>query len=383
MKAGKLEELLGPARFKPDLPRTRGEIGLVRGLAYTSVGGEVLDVEVAVVPGNGKLELTGNLGDVMKESARAAITYIRSRTQVLGLAPDFYQKNDIHIHFPEGAVPKDGPSAGITMTIALISALTGRPVRPDIAMTGEITLRGRVLPIGGLREKTMAALRSGVKTVIIPRDNLPDLETIDQTVRASLQFVPAEHVDEILDLALMGEPSRADKDSVVAMPHSESTAKSSVINRLLNRNNFARVGASPGKTVHVNYFLIDEKVYLVDLPGYGYAKVSQAERDRWGKLMEDFFAAEDLFDLGILIVDARHKPTADDVTMAEWFKQSGRRFVVVANKLDKLKKSEIEPNLSLIRQTLELPESVVLIPFSAEKGQGRDLLMSQILSLLS
>ncbi len=162
-----------------------------------------------------------------------------------------------------------------------------------------------------------------------------------------------------------------------------NVGKSSVINRLLNRNNFARVGASPGKTVHVNYFLIDEKVYLVDLPGYGYAKVSQAERDHWGKLMEDFFAAEDLFDLGILIVDARHKPTADDVTMAEWFKQSGRRFVVVANKLDKLKKSEIEPNLSLIRQTLELPESVVLIPFSAEKGQGRDLLMSQILSLLS
>ena len=162
-----------------------------------------------------------------------------------------------------------------------------------------------------------------------------------------------------------------------------NVGKSSVINRLLNRNNFARVGASPGKTVHVNYFLIDEKVYLVDLPGYGFAKVSQAERDRWGKLMEDFFAAEDLFDLGILIVDARHKPTADDVTIAEWFKQSGRRFVVVANKLDKLKKSEIEPNLSLIRQTLELPESVVLIPFSAEKGQGRDLLMSQILSLLS
>ena len=162
-----------------------------------------------------------------------------------------------------------------------------------------------------------------------------------------------------------------------------NVGKSSVINSLLNRNNFARVGASPGKTVHVNYFLIDEKVYLVDLPGYGYAKVSQAERDRWGKLMEDFFAAEDLFDLGILIVDARHKPTADDVTMAEWFKHSGRRFVVVANKLDKLKKSEIEPNLSLIRQTLELPESVVLIPFSAEKGQGRDLLMSQILSLLS
>ena len=162
-----------------------------------------------------------------------------------------------------------------------------------------------------------------------------------------------------------------------------NVGKSSVINRLLNRNNFARVGASPGKTVHVNYFLIDEKLYLVDLPGYGYAKVSQAERDRWGKLMEDFFADPGSFDLGVMIVDARHKPTADDVTMAQWFKQSQRPFVVVANKLDKLKKSEIEPNLDRIRLTLDLPEAVTLIPFSAEKGQGRDLLLGQILSLLA
>ena len=162
-----------------------------------------------------------------------------------------------------------------------------------------------------------------------------------------------------------------------------NVGKSSVINRLLNRKNFARVGASPGKTIHVNYFLIDEKLYFVDLPGYGYAKVAQSERDRWGKLMEDFFASEGLIDLGILIVDARHKPTADDVTMAEWFKQGSCRFVVVANKLDKLKKSEIEGNISLIRETLALPEETVLIPFSAEKGQGKDLLMSQILSLLN
>ena len=136
-----------------------------------------------------------------------------------------------------------------------------------------------------------------------------------------------------------------------------NVGKSSVINRLLNRKNFARVGAEPGKTVHVNYFLIDGRVYLIDLPGYGYAKVSQAEKERWGKLMEDFFAGEDLFDLGVLIVDARHKPTADDVTMAQWFKQSQRPFVVVSNKLDKLKKSEIEPNLDRIRQTLDLPEA--------------------------
>ena len=203
VRAGKLEGLLGPARFKPDAVRTRSEVGLVRGLAYTSVGGEVLDVEVAVVPGSGKLELTGNLGDVMKESARAALTYIRSRADVLGLQPDFYNTNDIHIHFPEGAVPKDGPSAGITVTIALISALTGTPVRSDVAMTGEITLRGRVLPIGGLREKTMAALRAGVKTVIIPAENEPDLEEIDQTVRQKLHFVPVDHADAALDVALL------------------------------------------------------------------------------------------------------------------------------------------------------------------------------------
>lgn len=161
-----------------------------------------------------------------------------------------------------------------------------------------------------------------------------------------------------------------------------NVGKSSVINRLLNRKNFARVGASPGKTVHVNYFYIDEKLYFVDLPGYGYAKVSQSERERWGKLMEDFFAQPGLIDLGVMIVDARHKPTADDVTMAEWFKDSGCALVVVANKLDKLKKSEIEPNLELIRQTLKLSEDVVLIPFSAEKGQGREILLSQIVNLI-
>ncbi len=160
-----------------------------------------------------------------------------------------------------------------------------------------------------------------------------------------------------------------------------NVGKSSVINRLLNRRNFARVGSAPGKTVHVNYFLIDGRLYLVDLPGYGYAKVSQAERDRWGKLMEQFFAAQ-LFQLGVMIVDARHKPTADDVTMAQWFKASGCALVVVANKLDKLKKSEVEPNMTLIRRTLELDESVRIIPFSAEKGQGREELISEITKII-
>ena len=167
----------------------------------------------------------------------------------------------------------------------------------------------------------------------------------------------------------------------VAFAGKSNVGKSSVINRLLNRKNFARVGQSPGKTIHVNYFLIDGKIYLIDLPGYGYAKVSQSERQRWGKLMEDFFA-KGLFQLGVMIVDSRHKPTADDITMAQWFKSTGCRLVVVANKLDKLKKSEIEPNLALIRETLELPEDVLLIPFSAEKGQGRELLLAEITSLV-
>ena len=158
-----------------------------------------------------------------------------------------------------------------------------------------------------------------------------------------------------------------------------NVGKSSVINRLLNRKNFARVGQSPGKTVHVNYFLIDKKVYFVDLPGYGYAKVSKAERERWGKLMEDYFQSAGLIHLGVQIVDARHKPTADDVTMHDYFVQTGCPVVIVANKLDKLKKSEVGPNLACIRETLGLPEEVTVIPFSAEKGDGRDQLLSFVL----
>jgi len=159
-----------------------------------------------------------------------------------------------------------------------------------------------------------------------------------------------------------------------------NVGKSSVINRILQRKNFARVGESPGKTVHINYFLIDEKAYLVDLPGYGYAKVPKSEKERWAKLMERYFAEDGLITLGIMIVDARHKPTENDVIMANWFKASGCRFLVVANKLDKIKKSEIEPNMALIRQTLALPEEVLVLPFSAEKGEGRERLVAEILA---
>ena len=201
-----VEQYLGIRKFLPDRLPSNDQIGLVTGLAWTSVGGETLEVEVNVMDGSGKLELTGNLGDVMKESAHAALSYIRANAEKLGVAPDFYKTKDIHVHFPEGAVPKDGPSAGVTVCTAMVSALTGTPVRRDVAMTGEISLRGRVMAIGGLKEKTMAALRHGISTVIIPKDNERDLEEIDQTVRKSLNFVVASHVETVLDTALNRKP---------------------------------------------------------------------------------------------------------------------------------------------------------------------------------
>lgn len=203
INGGDLESYLGVRKFLPDRMPTSNEVGLVTGLAWTSVGGETLEVEVNVMDGTGKLELTGNLGDVMKESAHAALSYIRANAQKLGVDSDFYKTKDIHVHFPEGAVPKDGPSAGVTVCTAMVSALTGTPVRRDVAMTGEISLRGRVMQIGGLKEKTMAALRHGISTVIIPHDNLKDLEEIDQTVRRSLNFVSARHVETVLETALV------------------------------------------------------------------------------------------------------------------------------------------------------------------------------------
>ena len=204
-----LSDYLGTVRYTPGVHSKQDEVGVVNGLAWTEVGGEILEVEVNVMDGSGKLELTGNLGTVMQESAKAALSCLRSRTEALHLEKDFYKTKDIHIHFPEAATPKDGPSAGIAITTAMLSALTGRKVRRDVAMTGEVTLRGRVLPIGGLKEKTMAALRNGIKTVIIPRENEKDLNEIDQTVRKALHFIPVESVDAVFAAALVPE-SRED-----------------------------------------------------------------------------------------------------------------------------------------------------------------------------
>ncbi|MBQ8276577.1 MAG: endopeptidase La [Clostridia bacterium] len=207
---------LGPRKTLPERIEEQDQVGIVNGLAYTELGGDLLRVEVAVLEGTGKIELTGSLGDVMKESARIAVSYIRSVAKEIGIDPDFYKNKDLHIHFPEGAVPKDGPSAGITMVTALISALSGRPVRRELAMTGEVTLRGRVLAIGGLREKTMAAYSAGVTHVVIPADNMRDLDKLDPVVREALTFIPCKTVTEVLDAALVGEvsPKRPHTDTV-------------------------------------------------------------------------------------------------------------------------------------------------------------------------
>ena len=219
-----LEKYLGVRKYLPDRLPCTDQVGLVTGLAWTSVGGETLEVEVNVMDGSGKLELTGNLGDVMKESAHAALSYIRANAAKLGVAPDFYKTKDIHVHFPEGAVPKDGPSAGVTVCTAMVSALTGVSVRSDVAMTGEISLRGRVLRIGGLREKTMAALRHGIRTVIIPADNERDLEEIDQTVRRQLNFVSASTVDMVLETAL-NRPTECVPALLAELPEKKGRAR--------------------------------------------------------------------------------------------------------------------------------------------------------------
>ena len=208
VQPGDLQAMLGPARFRRGAAEKKPEVGLARGLAYTAYGGETLAVETTVMPGTGGLLLTGQLGDVMKESARAAMSYVRARAVEFGLPPDFYKALDVHIHVPEGAVPKDGPSAGVTLATSLVSALTGIPVRQDVARTGEITLRGRVLPVGGIKEKLLAAHMAGIGNILLPAENRPDLDDVPEEVREHLQIRAVERVDEVLSCALTRRPAR-------------------------------------------------------------------------------------------------------------------------------------------------------------------------------
>jgi len=201
-----LDKYLGVQRYDYGVAAKENQVGQVTGLAWTSVGGELLTIEAVLLPGKGKTTTTGKLGDVMKESTQAAMSVVRSRAQRLGIANNFYEENDIHIHFPEGATPKDGPSAGIAITTALVSILTGIPVRADVAMTGEITLRGEVLPIGGLKEKLLAAHRGGIKTVLIPQQNVKDLTDVPENIKNHLDIHPVKWIDDVLALALASVP---------------------------------------------------------------------------------------------------------------------------------------------------------------------------------
>jgi len=212
---------LGPIRFRPQLAIDKNEIGVATGLAWTEVGGEVLQIETTAMPGRGTLTLTGKLGEVMQESMRAAISCVRSRAGKLGISPGFYKKYDLHIHVPEGAIPKDGPSAGITIATAIVSLLTNAPVRKDVAMTGEITLRGKVLPIGGVKEKLLAAHRAGIKVIVLPKDNEKDLTEVPKEVLQVFEVNLVDSIDEVLQVALedvaVREPAAESPESMVPL----------------------------------------------------------------------------------------------------------------------------------------------------------------------
>ena len=224
-----LEEFLGARKYKETDLSLDNMIGAVNGLAWTKVGGEIMQIEASILEGTGKIELTGSLCDVMKESAKIAVSFVRSRANELGIDPSFYKDKDIHIHAPEGAVPKDGPSAGVTMTTALVSALTNRPVKADVAMTGEISLRGNVMAIGGLKEKSMAAYKNKMKTVLIPQDNVPDLEKVDEVVKKNIKFIPVSTLDEVLNLALTKpKKSQKDKRKVVEIQESKEETQATI-----------------------------------------------------------------------------------------------------------------------------------------------------------
>jgi ATP-dependent Lon protease len=222
-----LDEFLGVRKFKFGLAEESDQVGVVTGLAYTSVGGELLNIEALRLPGKGRMKTTGKLGDVMKESIDAASSYVRSVAPELGIKPPRFEKWDIHVHVPEGATPKDGPSAGLAMVTSIVSVLTGIPVRKDIAMTGEVTLRGNALPIGGLKEKLLAALRGGIKTVLIPQENEKDLAEIPDNVKQGLKIIPVDHVRDVLKLALVRTPEPVEWDEEAEEAASAEAARTS------------------------------------------------------------------------------------------------------------------------------------------------------------
>jgi ATP-dependent Lon protease len=230
VNARNLDKFLGVRKYSFGMAEKDNQVGQVTGLAWTEVGGELLTIEAVVLPGKGKTMTTGKLGEVMQESIQAALSVVRKRSKALGISEDFYQKSDIHIHLPEGATPKDGPSAGTAISTALVSVLTGIPVRADVAMTGEITLRGEVLPIGGLKEKLLAAVRGGIRTALIPEENVKDLTEIPENIKNTLEIVPVKWIDQVLELALERKPEPLSESAEVpAVQSGEPVAASNLI----------------------------------------------------------------------------------------------------------------------------------------------------------
>ena len=398
----------------------KNEVGAATGLAWTEVGGQILTVECTLMEGKGKLTITGKLGDVMQESAQAAMSYIRSRAHQFGLPRDFYRNLDVHIHIPEGAIPKDGPSAGITLATTICSALTRIPVRGDVAMTGEITLRGKVLPIGGLKEKLMAAHRHGIMEAIMPQENEKDLPDIPDAIKQTMKLNFVESMDEVLKIALEREivalpmpaasavevqpagrsrgslgcraarivrsagrarveflESRicsqrrqagqfpADRLPEIAFLGRSNVGKSSLINALTGQKGLAFTSNTPGRTQTINFYRIDGAFYFVDLPGYGYARVPPGHQPEWKKLIEQYLEKRETLKLSCLILDARRGWMEKDLDLKRWLEHHGRPYLVVATKIDKLNQSEAERGLRAIRK-----EGVEPLPFSAITGRG-------------
>ena len=288
-------------------------------------------------------------------------------------------------------MPKDGPSAGITMATAMLSAITQTPVRADVAMTGEITLRGRVLPIGGLKEKILAAKNAGIKTICIPKKNEKDVEEISAEIKKGLELVFVEKMQEVLEVAFVkkeknmviknvnleivcGVTSKVPDTAYaeVAFAGKSNVGKSSLINALMNRKALARTSAQPGKTQTINFYNINDAMYLVDLPGYGYAKASEEVKAKWGKMIENYLHTSKQLKAVFLLIDIRHDPSANDRMMYEWMVYQGFAPIIIATKLDKIKRSQIQKNVKAIREGLNVQPGTTIIPFSAETKQGRD-----------
>ena len=426
VRTADLGELLGIAKFDPEALSLEAKVGVASGLAYTSMGGEVLEIEVSAIGGRGKLQLTGTLGDVMKESASAALSYARARAVALGIDRDFYKNRDLHVHIPAGGTPKDGPSAGIAIATAIVSALTGVPVRGDVAMTGEVTLRGRVLPIGGLKEKERR--RAQKRHPARDHSRRESARARGSAGRGARRRPVSRRADDgrgprhgavaaagprrLLDrrrrtAPLMSESSGKKKDPLivhsleflggmaspvgwrpdatlpeVAFAGRSNVGKSSLINKLLRRSKAARVSNTPGRTREINFFRVNDQFVLVDLPGYGYAKVSKSKKAEWKPMIEGYLRGREKLRGIVQLLDIRHDPTDEDIQMLDFLSEVGVPTMIVMTKTDKLTKAQAATRIAAIVASLGLDEEQV-IPFSAVTGLGRDDLAEAVMSLVS